>query len=123
MAVSVVGATCKCPFGSVCPIVVLPTTNVFISGRQCVRMPNAQAIVNIPSFGMCNNPGNPAVIEIPPGIIIPTACIPNITNPNWLTKKFNVKVCGQPVCSDGDMCMCSYGGIITIETSGQFSVS
>lgn len=122
MSIAITGALCQCPFGTMCAVNVLPITNVFISKKLCVRMPDAKALVNIPSFGMCTSPGNPSVVKIPPGIVVPTVCVPNITNTNWETKKNNVKICGQSVCTDGDTCMCSYGGVISIIMPGQFTV-
>lgn len=121
MTIAVNKAVCKCTFGVLCPVTILPTTNVFISGARCVRMPDATTI-NLPSFGMCYSLTNPSVIKTPVGIV-PCMCVPNILGSNWFTKKFNVKVCGQSVCSNGDKCFCLYGGLITIEFPGQLSVS
>lgn len=121
--IAVLGAICSCKFGATpCPVSVNDTARVFIGGRPIVRSSDAKNISTL-SFGMCFCPLNPKVKKIPPAIIKPTLCQPKIVTPNWITKKMNVKVGKQFPCSTGDICMCMWGGVISISVAGQFNVS
>lgn len=121
--IAVLGAMCSCTFGVVpCPVDVKDTARVFINGKPIVKSSDATGL-NTVSFGMCSCPLNPDVQKIPPAIIIPAVCQPKIASPTWITKKTNVKVGGQFPCSMGDICMCTWGGTISILMPGQFTVS
>lgn len=124
MAISVVGSSCKCTFGSTqIPIQVIPIDRVMICNKPAVKQFDTKQL-NIPSLGMCSAPNNPLVITLFNLIIIPTVCIPKImTPPGWITQKSNVKIGGQSPCSMCDTCMCEYGGIISILNANQHTVS
>lgn len=76
-------------------------------------------MVNIPTFGMCNSPSDPAVIAATAaalGVHTPAPCIPKTTGP-WSPGSSSVTVSGMAALMDSDKCMCSSQGQITIKTS------
>jgi hypothetical protein len=84
---------------------------------------NIQAFVpmeNIPSFGMCGTPSNPqvaAATSAAMGVLTPQPCVPVTTGP-WAPGAMKVTVDGMPALHTGCMCMCMWGGEITIVSPG-----
>ena len=76
------GALITCSFGlTPCPLVVTPTRNVFLQGRQKANIMDFIPFTNITSFGMCSAPTNPEVIAATAaamGVFTPMPCIPAI---------------------------------------------
>ncbi|HXI52640.1 MAG TPA: DUF4280 domain-containing protein, partial [Candidatus Saccharimonadales bacterium] len=58
----VAGAMMMCSFG-VAPsaLVVLPANQTMVGGPPAANIMDNKPIVNIPPFGMCTTPSNPAV--------------------------------------------------------------
>ena len=77
-------------------------------------------LTNIPSFGMCGAPANPAVAAATAakvGAFTPAPCTPAVSTP-WAPGAAQVKVGGQPALHQGCQAMCAWGGLITISSPG-----
>jgi Domain of unknown function (DUF4280) len=77
-------------------------------------------LTNIPSFGMCGAPANPAVAAATAaklGAFTPAPCVPAVSTP-WTPGATQVKVGGQPALHQGCQATCAWGGVITISTPG-----
>ncbi len=118
--VVVFGGMCKCLFGKISsPIIVLPKSMVFTSSMMPVAdIMQFMPIVNIPTFGMCQSPANPAVVM---AAGMPVPCVPLIVSP-WIPTKPNVLVKGIPILLKNSMTFCAYAGLITISNAGQFKI-
>ncbi len=119
------GAVISCSFG-VAPSVldVLPDTGVVCPTPAATIMDFAP-IVNIPPFGMCTSEANPEVASATAaalGVLTPMPCIP-VTVAPWAPGAPTVLLGGQPALDDLSTCICTWGGIITIEAPGQFQTT
>lgn len=119
------GALMKCTFG-VAPStlnVIRPT--IMIAGKPAATIMDFAPFANIPTFGMCSAPSNPAVIATTAaalGVPTPAPCIPNTIAP-WLPGNSKVLIQNQPALMDDCKCMCLWGGSVSITFAGQVSVS
>ncbi|MBQ2174532.1 MAG: DUF4280 domain-containing protein [Alphaproteobacteria bacterium] len=125
MSVVVCGACLKCSFG-IAPstLCVLPKNSVLVSGVPVATTSDFVPMLNIKPFGMCSTITNPAVATATAaafGVLTPMPCMPVIPSP-WISTNPTVTAGMAPVLHTGDMCMCAYGGIISIASPGQFTV-
>ena len=118
------GAILKCPFGA-----APSTLNVIPVNRTVTAMPLAnimdnKPMANIITFGMCNNPANPAVAAATAaalGVLTPMPCIPVTTAP-WSPGSPTVLIGGQPALNDKSKCACNWGGVISVNFAGQTTI-
>ncbi len=119
------GATIKCAFGTTPS--VLSATNaptVLVQGKPIATLSDAAAMVNIPPFGMCTTPTNPAVAAATAaalGVLTPQPCIPQTQA--WLPSGGVLLAQGKPCLTQDCKCMCMYGGAISVVSPGQMLVS
>ena len=76
--------------------------------------------VNIPPFGMCHSPTNPAFISATAaafGTPTPVPCTPAIAAP-WAPGAVKVKVGGIPAVTSNSKCVCTLGGNISVLMPG-----
>lgn len=76
-------------------------------------------MTNIPTFGMCNSPSDPAVIAATAaalGVHTPAPCVPKTTSP-WTPGSTSVTIGGMAALMDSDKCMCTSQGQISVQTS------
>lgn len=106
-------AMCQCSFG------VAPTP-LMVNSQSTVQtgnMPQATIMDNtVLPFGMCNNPGNPAVAAATAaamGVLTPMPCAPVTTAP-WAPGAATVLVCGKPLLNNSSKLTCMWGGVISI---------
>jgi hypothetical protein len=81
-------------------------------------------LVNIPPFPLCNSIANPIVAAATAaklGVFTPAACLPLIPAP-WTPGAPTVLVNGNPVINQTSMCICAYGGEISITEPSQMVV-
>ncbi len=123
MAIQVVmGAVMQCSFGAApSTLVVLPTNRDLVENQPSANIMDHVPVVNIPSFGMCSNPTNPAVAAATTaafGVLTPVPCVPVIPAP-WAPGSPTVLIGNSPALNDSSMCMCSWGGTISITNPGE----
>ncbi len=121
MSLAVVGgATLQCSFGmATSSLTVLPTAQV-MNGMPVATIMDQAPLVNIMSFGMCTCTANPTVAAATAaalGVLTPMPCVPVIPSP-WTPGSSTVLVGGQPALNQTCQCMCAYGGVIQIVSSG-----
>lgn len=122
MPVAAVGtAMVMCPFGAA-PATLIPIPNrVMIGGRPAATIADS-TLANIPTFGMCSSPANPAVAAATAaafGVLTPMPCVP-VTTP-WTPAAPRTLIAGKPVLAQGAQCVCSWGGVIQVTQPGQFT--
>lgn len=81
-------------------------------------------MVNILPFSMCTSIANPVVASATAaalGVLTPMPCIP-VTVAPWAPGSPTVMIANMPALNNSSKCMCSYGGVISINTPGQFTV-
>jgi hypothetical protein len=98
---------------------VLPVNRVLTCNKPMANIMDYVPMLNIPTFGQCVAPTNPAVISAGG---FPVPCVPAVAAP-WTPPKANVLVGNMPALLDTAMCICTVGaGQITISSSGQSDV-
>ncbi|HJC01184.1 MAG TPA: DUF4280 domain-containing protein [Candidatus Flavonifractor merdavium] len=107
-------AQCTCSFG-MAPATLLVTSQMTVTmgGMPAATIMDGAAMSNIPTFGMCTNPANPAVAAATAaalGTPTPAPCLP--VTVSWMPGCPTVMVCGKPLLNNTSKLMCSYGGVI-----------
>jgi len=120
----VMGAMIHCSFG-VFPaaLIVLPTNRVLVGNMPAANINDHLPFVNIPGFGMCTSPANPAVVSATAaagGVLTPMQCLP-MTQAPWIPGSPTVLIGSVPALNDISTCICSMGGIISITSPGQLT--
>lgn len=119
------GAVLRCPFGSApASFSALPVPRVVISGRPAGVITDAAPAVNIPPFGLCSSPSNPAVASATAaamGALTPMPCVPVPAGP-WLIPAPAVLIGGRPAVTSGSRLPCAWGGQIAVQFAGQACV-
>jgi len=118
------GAMLTCSFG-VAPstMIVLPKNRVMMEKMPGANIMDNIPIVNIPPFGMCSAPTNPAVISATAaamGVLTPMPCIPNIVTP-WTPANPTVLLGKIPVINNSSILNCIWLGVITVSNPGEKS--
>jgi hypothetical protein len=117
MAVQVsTGAEVTCSFGAAPAIFTASSENV--TATTPVGVITDVEPENIPSFGMCSAPTNPAVIAAQGS---PVPCVPVLTP--WTPGAIGVTINDVPALDDASECMCSWAGVITVGDPGQERVT
>lgn len=122
----VMGAMLQCTFGlAPSSLVLIPKgPPVLGGGPQAATIMDYAPIVNIPPFGMCNSPSNPTVAAATAaalGVLTPMPCVPVTTAP-WVPGSPTVLIGNMPALNNSSKCICSWGGVISINVPGQFTV-
>jgi hypothetical protein len=102
------------------PLTATPKGTPVSAGTPAASIEDYIPLTNIPSFGMCSAPANPAVAAATAakmGAFTPAPCTPAVSTP-WTPGATKVKVSGQPALHQGCQAMCTWGGLITISTAG-----
>lgn len=107
-------AQCTCSFG-LAPATLMVTSQMTVTmcGMPAATIMDGAAMSNIPTFGMCTNPANPAVAAATAaalGTPTPAPCVP--VTVSWVPGCPTVMVCGRPLLNNSCKLMCSYGGVI-----------
>ena len=122
----VTGAVLRCSFG-VTPssLIVIPKgPPVSATGPLAATIMDHIPIANIPPFGMCFSPTNPAFIAATAaalGVPTPVPCIP-ITPAPWIAGSPTVLINNVPALNQSSTCMCTWLGVIQIVSPGQAQV-
>jgi hypothetical protein len=116
------GAILTCSFG------VAPSTFA-ASGAQALATAPAGQIgdvgpSSVPPFGLCSSLANPQVAAATSaafGALTPQPCLP-VLSP-WTPGSSRVTIGGAPALDDSSQCSCSWGGVVTVSSPGQASVT
>ena len=116
------GATLMCSFGAAPgTLTVLPVNRTMCSNMPAANIMDYVPMVNIMPFAMCMSPANPTVIAATAaalGVFTPMPCIPATTAP-WTPGSPTVLIANMPALNNTSVCMCMWGGVITITVPGQ----
>jgi uncharacterized Zn-binding protein involved in type VI secretion len=118
----VTGALLSCSFGlAPSSLTVIPTgPPVMMENKPAANIMDNKPFMNIAPFGVCNSLANPATASLTAaalGVLTPGPCVPATAAP-WAPGSPTVLVGGKPALNDSSMCMCSFGGAITINFGG-----
>lgn len=118
------GAVLMCSFG-VAPssLIVLPVNMLTTSNMPAANIMDNKPIANIPPFGMCTCPANPAVAAATTaamGVLTPMPCVP-VTPAPWAPGSPTVLLSNMPALNDTSKLMCTWGGVISITVPGQLT--
>jgi hypothetical protein len=120
------GAMMTCSFGSnPSALVVLPTNRVMTDQVPDANINDFVPMVNIMPFGLCISPGNPAFVAATAaamGTPTPVPCMPITTSP-WVPGAVNVLLGGAPTLDNISTLMCTWAGVITFTSAGEFTVN
>jgi hypothetical protein len=115
------GAKLKCTMGSSqSSLKVVPTHRVNLRGSAKANIGDGKPFVNVPPFGMCKSPANPAVAAViasSAGATTQAPCTPVCAM--WLGGKADVLIEKMPALLSDSKLICGFAGTITIEDDGQ----
>lgn len=113
------GAMLQCPFGVVpSTLIVTSQSTVLVGGKPLATIMDSKPIANVPPFGMCNCPANPATVKPPPVMFAPAPCMPVLTAP-WTPGSPTVIAGNFPALNNSSKLICQWGGVISIVNPGQ----
>jgi len=118
------GAMLECPFGAAPSVLMVLPYNRVMAGLPAATIMDHIPLLNILPFGVCECLGNPMVAAATAaalGVLTPMPCIPMTLAP-WIIGSPTVLIGGMPALNNESICMCDWGGVITIEEPGQFTV-
>lgn len=112
------GSLAKCTFGAAStPLIATPASKVMVEGVPAVTFLDIAPGANITPFGVCKTVSNPTVASATAaaaGVLTPMPCIPVVTGPWQATSPTN-NAGSKPFVTSTSMCMCAWGGVITID--------
>ncbi len=121
----VMGATIMCSFGAASSLAVIPSgPPVLAGGMPAATIMDFKPGLNILPFGMCSSTGNPTVATATTaafGVLTPMPCVPATTAP-WAPGCPTVLIRNMPALNNTSKCMCTFGGVISINFAGQTTV-
>ena len=115
------GAMMMCSFGAA-PSSLTITPNTVKTTQVIATIMDFKPNVNIPPFGMCNSPTNPATKRPPPVLFTPAPCVPNTVAP-WAPGSSTVTVGNFPALNDSSTLNCLWAGVISINVPGQMTIN
>lgn len=118
------GALLQCTFGAAPGVLNVLPVNAVVNNLPVANIMDNKPMVNIMPFVMCNSIANPTVAAATAaafGVLTPMPCIPSTAAP-WAPGSPTVLIGGQPALNDSSKCMCMWGGVISINQPGQFTI-
>ncbi|MEO0985397.1 MAG: DUF4280 domain-containing protein [Cyanobacteria bacterium J06639_14] len=117
------GAKLQCSFGAApSSLTVIPKgPSVLATGPNAATIKDHVPLANIPPFGMCSAPTNPAVIAATAaafGVFTPAPCIP-VTPAPWTPGSSQVLINNTRALNNTSQCMCAWLGVISVTDPGQ----
>ena len=99
------GATLQCSFGMApSTLIATSTPTVLVSNKPVATIMDNKPMANIPPFGMCNCPANPATVKPPPVGFAPAPCVPVIPAP-WVPGSPTVMMGKYPALNNSSKLM------------------
>ncbi|MFN3076918.1 MAG: DUF4280 domain-containing protein [Alphaproteobacteria bacterium] len=115
-------AVLKCSFGTAPAVLtILPVNRVLASELPAANINDFVPMLNVPPFALCESLANPCVAAATAaalGVLTPQPCVPVLAAP-WVPVAPRVMVAGQPVLAGGAVCLCTWAGEVSIDTTGQ----
>lgn len=118
------GATTRCTLG-VAPGVLNALPGGVTAGLPLATVTDCVPFTNITPFGMCLSMLNPAVAAATAaamGVLTPMPCTPVIVRP-WAPGSPTTHIQGRPALNNLSTCQCAYGGLISVVSPVQFTVT
>ena len=95
-----------------------------MTGMPAANIMDNKPMVNVMPFVMCQSMANPMVAAATAaalGVLVPMPFIPMTTAP-WLPGAPTVLIGNMPALGNSSKLMCMWGGVISINVPGQFTV-
>lgn len=118
------GAIIRCSFGMTPAVLNVLPNNKAVNIMPIANIMDNKPLVNIMPFGMCQSLANPTVASATSaalGVLTPMPCIPLISAP-WSTGSPTVLLANIPILNNTSKLICSYGGVIEINSAGQQTI-
>jgi hypothetical protein len=119
------GATMTCIFGAMpSTLIITPERIMLAGGMPAGNITDCIPMKNIPPFGMCISPANPAFVSATAaafGVPTPVPCTPVITG-TWMPGAVKMLHMGAPALHQACTCSCALGGVISITNPGQIKL-
>jgi hypothetical protein len=115
------GAALQCTMGLAPSVLSVLPINRVLAGPPIANIMDSVPFLNIPPFGMCTCPANPAVAAATAaalGVPTPAPCIPTTAGP-WVPGVPTVMVGNLPVADLNCKLICCFGGVISALQPGQ----
>ena len=118
------GAMTQCTFGLAPSTLMVIPINRVMTGTPAANIMDNKPMVNVMPFGMCQSLANPMVVSATAaalGVLVPMPCIPMTMAP-WMPGAPTVMLGNMPTLNNSSKLMCIWGGVISINVPGQFTV-
>jgi Domain of unknown function (DUF4280) len=109
------GATLQCSFGAM--PATFAASGIQTSTGSPVGVVSDITPANVPPFGICMSPSNPAA-----GSGSPPPCLPVLPAP-WSPGSARVTINGVSALDDSCTCTCTWDGVVTVTAAGQAAAS
>ena len=94
------GANLQCSFGAApSTLIVNSQSTVLVASKPAATIMDSKPMGNIPPFGMCSCPSNPATVKPPPVMFAPAPCVPVIPGV-WTPGSPTVLLGGYPALNN-----------------------
>jgi hypothetical protein len=116
------GAALQCSFGSAPS--TFAASGVQVDATAPAGVVSDVAPSNVPPFALCTSLANPqvaAATSAAMGALTPQPCVPVLGL--WTPGSSRVTIGGVAALDDSSQCSCSWGGVITVSSAGQTSVT
>lgn len=118
------GAMTQCTFGLAPSTLMVIPINRVMTGTPAANIMDNKPMANVMPFGMCQSLANPMVVSATAaalGVLVPMPCIPMTMAP-WMPGAPTVMLGNMPTLNNSSKLMCMWGGVISINVPGQFTV-
>lgn len=118
------GAMTQCTFGMMPGALMVLPVNLVMTGAPAANIMDSKPMVNVLPFGMCQSMANPMVAAATAaamGALVPMPCMP-VTAAPWMPGSPTVLIGNMPALNNSSKLMCIWGGVISINVPGQFTV-
>lgn len=118
------GAMTQCTFGLAPSTLMVIPINRVMTGTPAANIMDNKPMANVMPFGMCQSLANPIVVSATAaalGVLVPMPCIPMTMAP-WVPGAPTVMLGNMPTLNNSSKLMCMWGGVISINVPGQFTV-
>ena len=116
------GAALQCSFGTAPS--TFAASGVEVDATAAAGVVTDVAASNVPPFAMCTSLANPQVASATAaamGTLTPQPCVP-VLQP-WSPGSSEVTIGNVAPLDDSSQCNCSWGGVVTVSSAGQTSVT